>query len=193
MSDIGGIGDFANDPFAASLQRQQGDPALEQQQPAQEQARQRAQQALGLSESGSRSLRERERNEILERAGPGLRQEEVNREGDSPRLRQLSDETAEIDTARIQRERRGPIPEDEPRTGVGEDQIRLSEEAQRRLAQETPAPPPPGEAIVPEPDDPLTVDTPRERQEADLSDQIDRSRNETQAGRQIRQVLDQFS
>ena len=54
MSDIGGIGNFANDPFAASLQRQQGDPALEQQQQAQEQARQRAQEALGLSESGSR-------------------------------------------------------------------------------------------------------------------------------------------
>ena len=113
--------------------------------------------------------------------------------GISPRLRQLSDETAEIDTARIQRERRGPTPEDEPRAGTGEDQIRLSEEAQRRLAQETPASPPPGEAIVPEPDDPLTVDTPRERQEADLSDQIDRGRNETQAGRQIGQVLDQFS
>ena len=109
-------------------------------------------------------------------------------EKDCPRLRQLSDETVEIDTARIQRERRGPTPEDEPRTGTGEDQIRLSEEAQRRLAQETPAPPPPGEAIVPEPDDPLTVDTPRERQEADLSDQIDRGRNETQAGRQIGQV-----
>ena len=82
MSDIGGIGDFANDPFAASLRRQQADAALEQQQQAQEQARQRAQEALGLSESGSRNLRERERNEILERAGPGLRQEEVNREGD---------------------------------------------------------------------------------------------------------------
>ena len=38
MSDIGGIGNFANDPFAASLQRQQVDPALEQQQQAQEQA-----------------------------------------------------------------------------------------------------------------------------------------------------------
>ena len=119
MSDIGGIGDFANDPFAASLRRQQADAALEQQQQAQEQARQRAQEALGLSESGSRSLRERERNEILERAGPGLRQEEVNREGDSPRLRQLSDETAEIDTARIQQERLGPTPEDEPRPALG--------------------------------------------------------------------------
>ena len=193
MSDIRGIGDFANDLFAASLQRQQVDPALEKQQQAQEQARQRAQEALGLSESGSQSLRERERNEILERAGPGLRQEEVNREGDSPRLRQLSDETAEIDTARIQQERRGPTPEDELRTGTREDQVRLSEEAQRRLTKETPAPLPPGEAIVPEPDDPLTVDTPRERQEADLSDQIDRGRNETQAGRQIGQVLDQFS
>jgi len=192
VSDIGGIGSFANDPFAASLQRQQGDPALEQQQQAQEQARLRAQEALGLSESGSSSLRERERNEILEQAGPGLRREEVNREGDSPRLRQLSDETAEIDTAFIRQERRGPTPEDERRTGT-EDQVNLSEEAQRRLSQEAPAPPPPGEAIVPEQDDPLTVDTPRERQEADLADQIDRGRNETQAGRQIGQVLDQFS
>jgi hypothetical protein len=49
-----------------------------------------------------------------------------------------------------------------------------------------------GEAPEPEFENPLTVDTPRERQEANFSDQIDRGNNETQAGRALGQVLDQF-
>jgi hypothetical protein len=44
-----------------------------------------------------------------------------------------------------------------------------------------------------EPENPLAVDTPRERQEADFSDQIDLGNNETQAGRTLGQVIDQFS
>ena len=192
MSDIGGIGSLGNDPFASALQRQQGDGALEQQQRAQEQANLRAREALGLSESGSRSLRERDRNEILEEAGPGIRREEASREGDSPRLRQLSDETAEIDSAAIQRSRPG-AQQAGRQENTESDQVNLSEEAQRRLSADQAAPPPPGETVRPEPNDPLTVDTPRERQEADLSDQVDRGLGETQANRPLGQVLDQFS
>lgn len=194
MSDIGGIGNLANDPFAASLQRQQqGDGALEQQQRAQEQANARAREAIGLSESGSRSLRERERNDILEDAGPGIRREEANREGDSPRLRQLSDETAEIDTAFIRNEGR-VTPNDNRQQAGSSDEVQLSPEAQRRLSAENDPPaPPPGETIQAEQNDPLVVDTPRERQETQLSDQINRGNNETQGDRVLGQVLDQFS
>ena len=42
MSDSGGIGNFANDPIATSLQRQQGDPRPEQQLKVQEKGRLRA-------------------------------------------------------------------------------------------------------------------------------------------------------
>ena len=192
MSDSGGIGSFANDPFAISLQRQQGNSQHEEQQKVQEQAILRGEEAPRLSNKVHRSLRERERNEILELAGPGLRQEKVQREGDSPRFRQLSDETAEIDTLHIQRERRGPTLEDDERAAA-EDQVNLSEEAQRRLSQETSPPPRPGEVLEAEPNDPLRIDTPRERQDEQLSDQVDRGLNETQLGRQLGRVLDQFS
>ena len=73
-----------------------------------------------------------------------------------------------------------------------EHKARMREEAQQRLSQET-AVPVAGETPRPEFENPLTVDTPRERQEADLSDQIDRGNNETQAGRALGQVLGQFS
>ena len=126
-------------------------------------------EALGLSESGSRNLRTRtERNLGTGGSRPPSRRGQSRRDS---RLRQLSDETAEIDTARIQREGRGPTPKTSL-AGTGEDQIRLSEEAQRCLAQETRSAARRSDCA--EPDDPLTVDTPRERLEADLSDQIDR-------------------
>ena len=192
MSDSGGIGKFANDPFATSLQRQQFDPRPEQQQKFQEKVKLHAQEGPESTYKDGSSLRERRRNEILELAGPGLRQEKVQREGDSLRFRQLSDETAEIDTVRLQRERRGPTSEEESRA-AGEDQVNLSEEAQRRLSQETPASPPPGEVLKAEPNDPLRIDTPQERQNEQLSDQVDRGLNETQSGRQLGRVLDQFS
>ena len=192
MSDSGGIGNFANDPVAMSSQRQQGDPRPEQQQKVQEKVKLRAQEGPEPTFKNGSSLRERGRNEILELAGPGLRQEKVQREGDSLRFRQLSDETAEIDTVRLQRERRGPTSEEESRA-AGEDQVNLSEEAQRRLSQETSPPPRPGEVLEAEPNDPLRIDTPRERQDEQLSDQVDRGLNETQLGRQLGRVLDQFS
>ena len=82
--------------------------------------------------------------------------------------------------------------EDDERAAA-EDQVNLSEEAQRRLSQETSPPPPPGEVLEAEPNDPLRIDTPRERQDEQLSDQVDRGLNETQLGRQLGRVLDQFS
>lgn len=192
MSDSGGIGNYADDPFATSLQRQQADPQPEQQQKVQEKVKLRAQEGPKPLYNDGNSLRERGRNEILELAGPGLRLEKVQREGDSLRFRQLSDETAEIDTVRLQRERRGPTLEEESRAS-GEDQVNLSEEAQRRLSQETPTSPPPGEVLEAEPNDPFRIDTPQERQDEQLSDQVDRGLNETQSGRQLGRVLDQFS
>ena len=192
MSDSGGIGNFANDPFATSLQRQQGDPRPEQQLKVQEKGRLRAKEGPEPLHNDGSSLRERGRNEILELAGPGLRQEKVQREGDSLRFRQLSDETAEIDTVRLQRERSGPTLEEESRA-AGEDQVNLSEEAQRRLTQESPASLPPGEVLEAESNDPLRIDTPQKRQNEQFSDQVDRGLNETQSGRQLGRVLDQFS
>ncbi len=192
MSDSDGIGNIATDPFATSLQRQQGDPRLFQHQQVQEQGKLRAEETSERSGKDGRSLRERERNEILELAGPGLRQEKVQREGDSLRFRQLSDETAGIDTARLQREGRGPTLEEEV-IAAGEEQVNLSEEAQRRLLQETQLSPPPGEALESEANDPLLIDTAREKQDEQLSNQVNRGLNETQTGRQLGRVLDQFS
>ncbi|MBC8452064.1 MAG: hypothetical protein H8D70_02460 [Rhodospirillaceae bacterium] len=192
MSDIGGIGNVGGDPFVSSLQRQQeGSDLLAQQQRAQEQAVLQGREIGATTGDGNSSLREQKRDDILENSGSGIRREEAAREGDSPRLRQLSDETAEIDTAFVQ-----PSPQNISTPGVQPnsepDEVNISEEAQQRLSQETAAPVA-GETLRPEPEDPLTVDTPRERQEAELSDQVDRGNNETQAGRALGQVLDQFS
>ena len=192
MSDIGGIGNLGNDPFASSFRRQaEGLDVVEQQRVAQQQANDRAREALGLSGPGNRSPREQEREEVRERAGPGIRREEVNREGDSPRLRQLSDETAVIDSTAVEQGARNSRQAETQRT-VEQDEVQLSQEAQRRLSSEN-APPPPGEALAAEPNDPLRIDTPSERQASELGDQIDRGSNETQAGRALGQVLDQFS
>lgn len=192
MSDIGGIGNVGGDPFVSSLQRQQdGGDLLAQQQRAQEQAVLQGREIGATAGDGNSSLREQERNDILADSGPGIRREEAALEGDSPRLRQLSDETAEIDTAFAR-----PAPQNISTPGVQPnsepDEINISEAAQQRLSQEAVAPVA-GETLRPEPEDPLTVDTPRERQEAELSDQVDRGNNETQAGRALGQVLDQFS
>ena len=62
-----------------------------------------------------------------------------------------------------------------------------------RLSKETSPPPRPGDVLEAEPNDPLRIDTPRERQDEQLSDQVDRGLNETQLGRQLGRVLDQFS
>lgn len=192
MSDIGGIGNFGSDPFVSSLQRQQqGDDLLAQQQRAQEQALLQGRQTNGITGDGNTSLRQQERDDILEYAGSGIRREEAAREGDSPRLRQLSDETSDIDAAVFRQPQQNGAPERVQRERT-QDEVNLSEEAQQRLSNETQVPTA-GETLQPEPQDPLTVDTPRERQEAELSDQIDRGNNETQAGRALGQVLDQFS
>ena len=192
MSDVGGIGNVGGDPFVSSLQRQQqGGDLLAQQQRAQEQAILQGRKTGAIRGDGNSSLREQERDDILEDSGPGIRREEAAREGDSRRLRQLSDETAEIDAAFVR-----PSPQNISTPNVqpnrAPDEVNISEEAQQRLSQENAAPVA-GETPRPEFENPLTVDTPRERQEADLSDQIDRGNNETQAGRVLGQVLDQFS
>ncbi|MGB0551775.1 MAG: hypothetical protein ACPGQV_04235 [Alphaproteobacteria bacterium] len=192
MSDIGGIGNVGGIPFVSSMQRQQeGGDLWAQQQRAQEQAILQGHETGAIRGAGNSSLREQERDDILEDSGPGVRREEAAWEGDSPRLRQLSDETAEIDTAFVR-----PSPQNIPTPNVQPnrtpDEVNISEEAQQRLSEETTAPVA-GETPRPEFENPLTVDTPRERQEADLSDQIDRGNNETQAGRALGQVLDQFS
>jgi hypothetical protein len=192
MSDVGGIGNVGGDPYVSSLQRQQqGGDLSAQQQRAQEQAILQGRETGAITGDGNSSLREQERDDILKDFGPGIRREEAAREGDSPRLRQLSDETAEIDAAFVR-----PSPQNISTTNVqpnrAPDEVNISEEAQQRLSQETAAPVA-GETPRPEFENPLTVDTPRERQEADLSDQIDRGNNETQAGRALGQVLDQFS
>ena len=193
MSDIGGIGNVGGDPFVNSLQRQQqgGDLLAQQQQRAQKQETLQGRETGAITGEGNSNLREQKRDEIREESGPGIRREEAAREGDSPRLRQLSDETAEIDAALVR-----PSPQNIPTPNVQPnrkpDEVNISAEAQQRLSKET-AVPVVGETPRLEPENPLTLDTPRERQEADLSDQIDRGNNETQAGRAIGQVLDQFS
>ena len=123
--------------------------------------------------------------------GPGIRGEVAAREGDLPRLRQLSDETAEIDTA-FARQSPQNIRTLNVQPNRELDAVNISAEAQQHFSQETAAPVA-GEAPGPELENPLTVDTPRERQEVNFSDQIDHGNNETQAGRALGQVLDQFS
>ena len=192
MSDIGGIGNVGGDPFVNSLQsQQQGGNLLAQQQLAQEQAILQGRETGAITGDGNSSLREQKRDDILEGSGPGIRREEAAREGDSPRLRQLSDQTAEIDAAFVRSSPQNtPTPNVQPNRAP--DEVNISAEAQQRLSQET-AVPVVGETPRLEPENTLTVDTPRERQEADLSDQINRGNNETQAGRALGQVLDQFS
>ena len=188
MSDIGGIGNVGGDLL---LPQQPGGDLLVLRQRTQEQAILQGRETRAITGDDNSSLREQKRNKILEQSGPGIRREEAAREGDSPRLRQLSDETAEIDTAFAR-----PLPQNIPTPNVQPnrepDEVNISEEAQQHFSQETAAPVA-GETPGPEPENPLTVDTPRERQEASFSDQIDRGNNETQAGRVLGRILDQFS
>lgn len=191
MSDIGGIGNVGSEPFVSSLQRQQQGSDLPVQQRKQEQAILQGRETRAITGDGNSSLREQKRNNILEQSGPGMRREEAAREGDSPRLRQLSDETAEIDKA-FARPSPQNIPTPKVQSNREPDEVNISGEAQQLFSQETAAPVA-GETPGPEPENPLTVDTPRERQEAEFSDPIDRGNNETQAGRALGQILDQLS
>jgi len=190
MSDIGGVGS-TNDPFLQQVTgRAQGEDIVDQQRQAQDAISSRAKEALFESGDG-RTVGERERDTIRESAGPGIRREEVARQGDSPRLRRLADETRELDDSTIGRAR-----EEAERTQGTErqagDEVRLSREAQQRLASEQQAPAP-GETVTPQRDDPLSVDTAQERQQADFADQVNRGNNETEAARPLGQLLDQFS
>jgi hypothetical protein len=192
MSDIGGIGNVGGGPSVASLQRQeQGSDPLSQQRQTQEQLILQGRKTGAIIGDGNISLREQRRNDILEQSGPGFRREEAARQGDSPRLRQLSDETAEIDAA-FTRPLLQNISTLNIRPVFELDEVNISEEAQKDFSEKTAAPVA-SETPGSEPENPLAVDTPRERQEADFSDQIDLGNNETQAGRTLGQVIDQFS
>lgn len=182
MSDIGGLGNPGNDPFASVAQRQQqSDGLLEQQRAAQERAAERAREAQGLEPRGGRSPAEREGDEIRQDAGPGVRRDALARTDGSPKFRRLSDETAAIDSVA-----------ERPRP-PGQDEVRLSREAQQRLAGENDAPPPGEAPVQPEPDDPLTIDTAQEQQRIELATPINRGQNESQAARPLGRILDQFS
>lgn len=189
MSEIGGIGNTGSNPFLQATQRQQGFDAVEQQRQIQDRVSAQAREALLLKIEDPNAAAERARDEIRQEAGPGVRRDALARTDGSPQFRRLSDETAAIEAAGQQRAeveqvQRGVAPD--------RDEVRLSSEAQQRLAAESQTPPP-GEAIVPETDDPLRIDTAQETQRLELSDPVDRGRNETQAGRALGQILDQFS
>ena len=175
MSDIGGVGNFGNDPFLSALQRQQqGDDLLQQR--ALDIAAQRNRETSVLSDDLGRELRQRE----------GL-------EGELSALGQVAGETAEADSFAA-----SPFQRDnnDLSTGVRRpepDRVEISREAQQRLSQEEPSPPTTGENVLVEEDDPLLIDTAQEQQEIELSDPLDRGNIETAAGRELGQILDQFS
>ena len=82
MSDIGGVGNFGNDPFLNALQRQQqGEGLLQQQQRALDIAAQQSRGAQALSNDLGMVLRQRE----------GL-------EGEFSALGRVAGETAEADS-----------------------------------------------------------------------------------------------
>lgn len=177
MSDISGVGNFGNDPFLSALQRQQqGDDLLQQQQRALDIAAQRNRETQALSDDLGRTLRQRD----------GV-------EGDLSALGQVAGETADTDSLAA-----SPFQRDNNDASTGArrqepDRVEISREAQQRLSQDEPSPPPPGESLLPEEDDPLIIDTAQEQQEIELSEPLDRGNNETAAGRELGQVLDQFS
>ena len=168
MSDIGGVGNFGNDPFLNALQRQQ--------QRALDIAAQRNRGAQALSNDLGVVLRQRE----------GL-------EGEFSALGQVAGETAEADSfAAIQFQRdNNDITTDVRRPEP--DMVEISREAQHQLSQEEPSPPTTGENVLVEEDDPLLIVTAQEKQKIGFSDPLDRANNETVAGRELGQILDRFS
>ena len=187
MSDIGGLGSSAIDPFAAAAQRSAGIDAVEQQRQLQDRVSDRTRDALLLKIEDPDASADRARQEIQQSAGPGERRDAVIRTEGSPQFTRLSDETATAERAGRNGSAEAPRQNAPPR-----DEVSLSPEAQRRLAAEN-ATPPPGESVAPPQDDPLRIDTAQEEQRLELSTPIDRSRNETPAGQALGQLLDQFS
>jgi len=176
MSDIGGVGNFGNDPFLSALQRQQqGDDLLQQQQRALDAAARRGRETQALSDNLERGLGRRE----------GL-------DGESLLLSQVAGETADIDASVSRPFQQNNEDRTENSQRQESDRVEISREARERLSQETAAPSP-GEEVGPERDDPLLIDTAQEIQEVELSEPLDRGNNETAAGRELGQVLDQFS
>ena len=134
----------------------------------------------------------RERQGLSNDLGMVLRQRE-GLEGEFSALGQVAGETAEADSfaASLFQRDNNDILTDVRRPEP--DMVEISCEAQQRLSQEEPSPPTTGENVLVEEDDPLLIVTAQEKQKIEFSDPLDRANNETVAGRELGQILDQFS
>ena len=128
----------------------------------------------------------------MDNLGIGLSQREGHK-GELSVLGQVDSETVEADSFAA-----SPFQRDNNNTTTDvrrpeADMVEISREAQQRLLQEEPSPPTTGENKLVEEDDPLLIVTAQEKQKIEFSDPLDRANNETVAGRELGQILDQFS